>query len=243
MAYSSIEWTEMTWNPTTGCDKISTGCKYCYAEVMAKRLQAMGVEKYKDGFKLRIHEDALLTPYSWKSPKIVFVNSMSDLFHKNVPLEFIKKVFHTMNNCPQHTFQVLTKRSDILLKYHKELNWSHNIWMGVSVENEKVKHRIDDLRKTDARTKFLSCEPLIGPLTDLNLKKIDWVIVGGESGRKPRTMVADWVLDIQKQCETSNVAFFFKQWGGTNKKKTGRILNGRTYDEMPLIDKLEKIYY
>ena len=226
MAQSSIEWTEMTWNPTTGCTKISAGCKFCYAEVMTKRLKAMGQEKYNDGFKLRTHEESLLTPYSWKSPKIVFVNSMSDLFHKDVPLEFIKKVFHTMNNCPQHTFQVLTKRSDILLKYHKELTWTHNIWMGVSVEDERVVRRIDDLRKTNAKTKFLSCEPLIGPLPKMNLKKIDWVIVGGESGRTPRPMNPDWVLDIQEQCAKKKVAFFFKQWGGTNKKKTGRVLNG-----------------
>ncbi len=235
MAQSSIEWTEMTWNPTTGCNKVSAGCKYCYAEVMTRRLEAMGINKYKDGFKLRTHEDALLTPYEWKSPKIVFVNSMSDLFHKDVPLEFIKKVFHTMNNCPQHTFQVLTKRSDILLEYHKELKWTHNIWMGVSVEDRRVTHRIDDLRKTNARTKFLSCEPLIGPLPKMNLNKIDWVIVGGESGRTPRAMDVDWVLDIQYQCKKKGVAFFFKQWGGTNKRKTGRTLNGKIYDEMPVL--------
>ncbi len=243
MAQSSIEWTEMTWNPTTGCTKISAGCKFCYAEVMARRLQAMGIDKYKDGFKLRLHEDALLTPYGWKSHKVVFVNSMSDLFHKDVPLEFIKKVFHTMNNCPQHTFQVLTKRSDVLLKYHKELNWTHNIWMGVSVEDSRVKHRIDDLRKTNAKVKFLSCEPLIGPLPKLNLKKIDWVIVGGESGRTPRPMDADWVLDIQDQCSKNKVAFFFKQWGGTNKKKAGRELNGKLYNEMPTIEQLEEVDY
>ncbi len=234
MAQSSIEWTEMTWNPTTGCTKISAGCKHCYAEVMARRLQAMGIDKYKDGFKLRLHTDALNTPYTWKSHKVVFVNSMSDLFHKDVPLDFIKRVFETMNNCPQHTFQVLTKRSDILLKYHKELNWTHNIWMGVSVEDSRVKHRIDDLRKTNAKVKFLSCEPLIGPLPKLNLKKIDWVIVGGESGRKPRPMDADWVLDIQDQCAKKKVAFFFKQWGGVQKKKAGRVLEGRTWDEMPV---------
>ena len=243
MAQSSIEWTEMTWNPTTGCDKISAGCKYCYAEVMSRRLKAMGIDKYKDGFKLRIHEDALLIPYSWKSPKIVFVNSMSDMFHKDVPLSFVQKVFKTMNENPQHTFQVLTKRSDILLKYHKELNWTHNIWMGVSVEDNRVKNRIDDLRKTNARTKFLSCEPLIGSLSKMNLKKIDWVIVGGESGRTPRPMNVDWVLDIQQQCEKANVAFFFKQWGGTNKKKAGRILNGKTYDEMPPIEQLETVEF
>lgn len=233
MAQSSIEWTELTWNPTTGCNKISAGCKFCYAEVMARRLKAMGLDKYKKGFKLAIHEDVLTDPYIWKSPKIVFVNSMSDLFHKDIPLDFIKKVFMVMNENPQHTFQVLTKRSDVLLKYDKELNWTPNIWMGVSVEDEKVIHRIDDLRKTSALVKFLSCEPLIGPLPNLNLNKIDWVIVGGESGRKPRPMEPEWVLDIKDQCKLNKVAFFFKQWGGTNKKKTGRKLNGRTYSQMP----------
>jgi protein gp37 len=233
MAQSHIEWTEMTWNPTTGCNKISAGCKHCYAEVMAKRLQAMGVEKYKNGFKLAMHEDALNIPYTWKQPKVVFVNSMSDLFHKDLPFSFIQKVFDVMNDNPQHVFQVLTKRSDILLQYNNRLNWSHNIWMGVSVENEKVTHRINDLRQTGARVKFLSCEPLIGPLRDMNLQNIDWVIVGGESGRKPRPMKEDWVLDILEQCEQKKVRFFFKQWGGTNKKKTGRILLDRTWDGMP----------
>jgi protein gp37 len=233
MAQSNIEWTEMTWNPVTGCDKISAGCKYCYAEVMAKRLQAMGVEKYKDAFKLRLHEDALNIPYSWKKQKTVFVNSMSDLFHKDVPLAFIEKVFKVMNENPQHTFQVLTKRADRLASVHGQLNWSHNIWMGVSVEDEKVKSRIDYLRLTNARTKFLSCEPLIGPLNNLNLIGIDWVIVGGESGRKARPMKEDWAIDIMDQCENAGVAFFFKQWGGTNKKKAGRLLNGRIYDDMP----------
>ena len=233
MAQSSIEWTEMTWNPTTGCNKISAGCKFCYAEVMSRRLQAMGIDKYKDGFKLRLHEDALLIPYNWKSPKIVFVNSMSDMFHKDVPLSFIQKVSKTMNENPQHTFQVLTKRSDLLLKYHTELNWTHNIWMGVSVEDNRVKHRIDDLRKTNARTKFLSCEPLIGSLSKLNLKKIDWVIVGGESGRKARPMEEWWVWDIKQQCDEQEVLFFFKQWGGKNKKKAGRELAGSTYNDMP----------
>jgi len=233
MAQSSIEWTEMTWNPVTGCTKISAGCKYCYAEVMSRRLQAMGIEKYKNAFKLTLHEDALNVPYTWKKQKIVFVNSMSDLFHRDVPLEFIQKVFKVMNENPQHTFQVLTKRADRLLKVHKELNWTHNIWMGVSVEDSRVINRIELLRQTNARTKFLSCEPLIGSLNNMNLKNIDWVIVGGESGRKARHMEEDWVLDIMDQCKESNVAFFFKQWGGTNKKKTGRLLNGRTYDEMP----------
>ncbi|RYY29771.1 MAG: phage Gp37/Gp68 family protein [Chitinophagaceae bacterium] len=233
MAQSSIEWTEMTWNPTTGCNKVSAGCKHCYAEVMARRLKAMGVEKYKDGFELRMHPDALKIPYTWKSSKVVFVNSMSDLFHKDVPLSFIQQVFSVMNDNPQHVFQVLTKRSDLLLKYSKELKWGHNIWMGVSVENEKVMHRIGHLQKTGARVKFLSCEPLIGPLPNMDLAGIDWVIVGGESGRKPRMMKEDWVLEILDQCKAADVKFFFKQWGGTNKKKTGRILLDQTWDEMP----------
>ncbi|MBK7387495.1 MAG: phage Gp37/Gp68 family protein [Bacteroidetes bacterium] len=233
MAQSSIEWTEMTWNPTTGCTKVSNGCKFCYAEIMSKRLQAMGIEKYKDAFKIRVHEDQLSLPYTWKSSKVVFVNSMSDLFHHDIPVDFIKKVFKVMNENPNHVFQVLTKRADRLLELHKELKWTHNIWMGVSVENELVTNRINFLRKTDAKVKFLSCEPLIGPLTSLNLKKIDWVIVGGESGHKSRPMDVDWVLNIQEQCAKSNVAFFFKQWGGRNKKANGRLLNGRTYDEMP----------
>lgn len=233
MAQSNIEWTELTWNPTTGCTKVSAGCKFCYAEMMARRLKAMGFDKYKHGFKLAIHEDALDIPYSWAGSKIVFVNSMSDLFHKDVPLEFIKKVFEVMNETPQHTYQVLTKRADLLLKYDKELTWTSNIWMGVSVEDEKVTDRVDYLRETSAQVKFLSCEPLIGPLSNLNLANIDWVIVGGESGRNPRPMEAEWVLDIKSQCRASKVAFFFKQWGGTNKKKTGRLLKGKTYDEMP----------
>lgn len=233
MAQSSIEWTEMTWNPTTGCDKVSAGCKFCYAEVMTRRLHAMGIEKYKDGFKVRVHEDALHIPYSWKGSKIVFVNSMSDLFHPEVPLEFIRKVFEVMNNTPQHTYQVLTKRAERLFELHDKLNWTNNIWMGVSVENEKVKNRIDFLRETNAKTKFLSCEPLIGPLPNMDLTNIDWVIVGGESGRKSRPMDELWVWDIKDQCREQEVAFFFKQWGGVNKKKSGRELAGMTYDEMP----------
>lgn len=233
MAQSSIEWTEMTWNPTTGCTKITSGCKFCYAEVMSKRLQAMGLEKYKDGFKIKTHHDQLNIPYTWKNSKVVFVNSMSDLFHKDISIEFIKKVFRVMNENPNHVFQVLTKRAERLFEIHKELKWTHNIWMGVSVENEKVIQRIDYLRETDASVKFLSCEPLIGPLRNLGLSKIDWVIVGGESGHRPRPMKTDWVLEIQEQCEVKGVAFFFKQWGGRNKKANGRELNGRTYDEMP----------
>lgn len=240
MAQSSIEWTEMTWNPTTGCDKISAGCKFCYAEVMSRRLNAMGIEKYANDFELTIHEDELLTPYTWKKSRMVFVNSMSDLFHKDVPIDFIKKVFKVMKENPQHVFQILTKRADVLLYYDKEgyLDWSHNIWMGVSVENEKFLDRVELLRQTKARTKFLSCEPLIGPLPNLNLKGIDWVIVGGESGRTPRAMKKEWVVQIKEQCKKLNVAFFFKQWGGTNKKKSGNLLDGEKYLEMPEVSEI-----
>ncbi len=233
MAHSSIEWTEMTWNPVTGCTKISAGCKYCYAEVMTRRLQAMGVEKYKDGFSIRTHENALHAPYDWREPKTVFVNSMSDLFHPEVPLDFIQKVFKVMNDTPRHTYQVLTKRADRLLELHGHLHWGHNIWMGVSVEDSRVVHRIDFLRQTNAQTKFLSCEPLIGPIENMNLENIHWVIVGGESGRRPRPVKEWWVWDIRQQCQEAGVAFFFKQWGGINKKKSGRLLGNRTYDEMP----------
>lgn len=234
MAQSSIEWTEMTWNPVTGCTKISAGCKFCYAEVMAKRLQAMGVDKYKDGFKVTLQPDALQIPYSWKKPKIVFVNSMSDLFHPEVPLSYIKQVFEVMNNTPQHIYQVLTKRADLLAQHNKELKWTKNIWMGVSVENTKVLDRIEYLKTTDAKIKFLSCEPLLTALPNLKLNGLDWIIVGGESGRgKIRPMKENWVTDIQKQCDESKIPFFFKQWGGTNKKKTGRSLNGQTFDAMP----------
>ncbi|QJD77720.1 DUF5131 family protein [Spirosoma rhododendri] len=233
MAESSIEWTEMTWNPTTGCNKVTAGCKFCYAEIMARRLQAMGVPKYEHGFQLAVHEGALAIPYSWRGSKMVFVNSMSDLFHRDVPLSFIQKVFKVMNDNQQHTFQLLTKRADLLLQYNDMLTWTPNIWMGVSVEDERVTDRIDYLIQTDAYIKFLSCEPLIGPLPDLNLTGIDWVIVGGESGRKPRPMREEWVEEIHQKCIEADVAFFFKQWGGVNKKKSGRMLHGRTYDEMP----------
>jgi len=243
MAQSSIEWTEMTWNPTTGCTKISDGCKHCYAEVMSKRLKAMGVAKYSKNFKLTTHEDELNTPYTWKKSRVVFVNSMSDLFHKDVPIEFIRKVFKVMKDNPQHVFQVLTKRADIMRYYDSEgwLDWSHNIWMGVSVENEKVMNRIDLLQQTNARVKFLSCEPLIGSLPNMNLKGIDWVIVGGESGYKSRPMKEEWVTDIKTQCQDAGVAFFFKQWGGINKKKTGRLLEGKTWDEMPEITEITEL--
>jgi len=236
MAKSKIEWTELSWNPTTGCTKISEGCRYCYAEIMSRRLQAMGVKKYRDNFKIKIHENELLTPYTWKTPRIVFVNSMSDLFHKEIPIEFVIKVFEVMRDNPQHVFQILTKRADILRYYDSEslIKWTHNIWMGVSVENNIVTERIDLLRKTGAIVKFLSCEPLIGPLSNLNLQGIDWVIVGGESGKKSRPMKKEWVTDIKDQCLKANIAFFFKQWGGINKMKNGRLLEGKTWDEMPI---------
>lgn len=243
MAQSSIEWTEMTWNPTTGCDKLSAGCKFCYAEVMTKRLKAMGQEKYADGFKvIRTHESELARPFTWRKPKVVFVNSMSDLFHVNVPLPFIQRVFDTMNRCPQHTFQVLTKRAELLAEHSGHLTWSPNIWMGVSVEDHRVRGRIDYLRQCGAHIKFLSLEPLLGPLPDLNLDGINWVIVGGESGRNPRPMEEAWVEDIRQQCEAAGVAFFFKQWGGMNKKASGRLLNNRTYDAMPAqVEPLEQL--
>lgn len=236
MAQSKIEWTEMTWNPTTGCTKVSEGCKNCYAEVMARRLQAMGNPKYTNGFNLTIHENAINIPYSWKSPKVIFVNSMSDLFHENIPLDFIKKVFKVMRENPQHVFQVLTKRSERLEELHKELLWTHNIWMGVTVENNFVIDRVDHLRITNARVKFVSCEPLLGKLNDLNLNNIDWVIVGGESGHNARPMKKDWVVDIKDKCNGANVPFFFKQWGGKRKKDSGRILDGKIYDEMPELE-------
>ena len=230
---SSIEWTSSTWNPLTGCTKVSPGCKHCYAEVMSRRLQAMGQPNYINGFKLTLHEHALDLPLTWKKPQMIFVNSMSDLFHKNVPEEFILRVFDTMTRASHHTFQVLTKRSERLLEISPRLPWPENVWMGVSVENEDYKFRIEHLRLTGAKTKFLSLEPLLGPLQNLNLENIDWVIVGGESGHKARPMDEKWVLDIRGQCRHARVPFFFKQWGGTNKRKTGRILEGKTWDEMP----------
>jgi protein gp37 len=230
---SPIEWTEATWNPVTGCTKISPGCVNCYAERLATRLQAMGNANYANGFELTLQPQALELPLRWKSPRIIFVNSMSDLFHKDVPTEYIRKVFAVMRRAEQHTFQVLTKRSDRLLKLSQALDWAPNVWMGVSVESEEYVFRIDHLRKTGARVKFLSLEPLLGPLSNLNLSNIDWAIVGGESGWKARPMKEEWATDIRRQCRDAGVAFFFKQWGGVNKKKNGRLLEGKTWDEMP----------
>ncbi len=230
---SNIEWTQATWNPVTGCNKISAGCKNCYAERMAKRLQLMGQNNYRNGFKVTLQPQMLELPLKWKSSKLVFVNSMSDLFHKDVPFEFIKRVFDVMGKASWHQFQVLTKRSDRLLKLSPSLTWTDNIWMGVSVESSDVKFRIEDLKKTGAKTKFLSIEPLLGPISHMNLKKIDWVIVGGESGPGAREMKKEWVTDIKNICVDSKVPFFFKQWGGVRKDRTGRLLDGRTWDQMP----------
>jgi len=233
MAQSSIEWTESTWNPLTGCDKVSPGCKFCYAERMAKRLQGMGQPRYKDGFKLALHEDVLDLPLSWKKPQRIFVNSMSDMFHRDVPEWFIHKTFDVMRRASWHQFQVLTKRSNRLLDMSPSISWPENVWMGVSVEQEDYVARIEHLRQTAAAVKFLSLEPLLGRLPELNLRGIDWVIVGGESGPGARPMEESWVLDLKAQCLRTQVPFFFKQWGGFNKKRAGRLLQGRTWDELP----------
>lgn len=231
---STIEWTEATWNPVTGCDKVSTGCKHCYAERLAARLKAMKNPRYLNGFDLTLHEDLVELPLSWKSPRKIFVNSMSDLFHADVPVQFIHNVFDTMRSAHWHDFQILTKRSERLLEISPSIDWPDNVWMGVSVEREDFQFRIDHLRRSGAKTKFLSLEPLLGPLPNLNLRDIHWAIVGGESGPGARPIHEDWVLDIREQCDAANVAFFFKQWGGTNKKKAGRLLEGRTWDAMPI---------
>jgi protein gp37 len=232
-ANSHIEWTEATWNPVTGCTKISAGCKNCYAERLALRLQAMGNRRYKNGFQITLHEDVVDLPKSWRVPRMIFVNSMSDLFHKDVPVDFIQRVFATMRDCPQHTFQILTKRSDRLLALASKIEWPRNVWIGVSVEDSRVLVRIDDLRRVPAKIRFLSCEPLIGSLAGIDLTNIHWVIVGGESGPFARPMKIEWVREIFRACRKANVPFFFKQWGGVRKDLTGRKLGGRTYDEMP----------
>ncbi len=230
---SKIEWTEATWNPVTGCTKISEGCKNCYAERFALRLKAMGVPAYKNGFKVTLHPETLETPSRWKKSRMVFVNSMSDLFHEDIPESYILQVFQIMNRAYWHTFQILTKRTNRLKSLSKKVRWTSNIWMGVTVESQEYTFRIDDLKSTGAKTKFLSLEPLLGPIPHLELSDIDWVIVGGESGPNARPIKIEWVTDIKKQCETNNIPFFFKQWGGVNKKKNGRILLGKTWDGMP----------
>ena len=233
MATSAIEWTESTWNPLTGCTKVSPGCKNCYAERMAKRLQAMGLDKYKQGFRLALHPEVLEEPLNWLKPQNIFVNSMSDLFHKDVPVDFILSIFDVMRRAHWHQFQILTKRAERLLELDASIDWPENAWMGVSVENADYVYRIDLLRQTHAAIKFLSLEPLLGALPNLDLGGIHWVIVGGESGPHARPIEYEWVRDIRDQCQRSKVAFFFKQWGGTRKKKTGRLLDNRTWDELP----------
>jgi protein gp37 len=231
---SKIEWTGDTWNPVTGCTKLSPGCDNCYAERMANRLKTMEKQKrYKNGFKVTCHPDLLDVPLKWKKAKTIFVCSMSDLFHKDVPVSFIKSVFDTMNKAPQHTFQVLTKRSKRLYSLKNSLNWTKNIWMGVTVENSDYFHRIDRLRKIPAHIRFLSIEPLLGPIRKMDLSGMDWVITGGESGPGARPIEERWVINIKNQCVKNEVPFFFKQWGGTNKKKAGRLLRGKIWDQMP----------
>jgi protein gp37 len=235
---SPIEWTDATWNPVTGCSKISPGCKYCYAERMANRLKAMGQKNYRNGFEVTLQPQMLELPLHWKTPRRIFVNSMSDLFHVDVPFSYINDVFDMMRRARWHQFQVLTKRAERIEELSPELKWQPNIWMGVSVENEEYLYRIDHLRKTGAHVKFLSLEPLLGPLPKMRLRGIDWAIVGGESGPGARPMNADWVTDIRDQCGKAGVAFFFKQWGGVQKKKAGRTLEGRTWDQMPAASEL-----
>jgi protein gp37 len=230
---SHIEWTEATWNPVTGCTKVSAGCKNCYAERLAKRLQLMGNRRYQNGFRLTLHDDVIDLPRSWRSGRMIFVNSMSDLFHRDVPLEFIQRVFQTMRECPQHVFQILTKRSERLQKIASLIDLPPNVWIGVSVENAAVLSRVDDLRIVPAAVRFLSCEPLIGSLAGIDLRGIHWMIVGGESGFGARPMKIEWVREIFRECRKQNVPFFFKQWGGVRKDLAGRSLGGRTYDEMP----------
>jgi len=230
---SDIEWTDATWNPITGCTKISPGCANCYAETFAERFRGVPNHPYEQGFDLKLWPDRLALPAKWKKPKRIFVNSMSDLFHKDVPVEYILKVFEAMNKADWHNYQILTKRHERLLEIDPLIPWSAHIWMGVSVENQDYAHRIDYLRQTGAHLKFLSVEPLLGPLENIDLKGIDWVIVGGESGRKPRQLQEEWVKSVRDQCRRADVKFFFKQWGGSNKKKAGRLLEGRTWDDMP----------
>ena len=238
MKKTKIEWTECTWNPTTGCTKVSLGCQNCYAEKMAYRLRAMGQPNYINGFYLTLQPHTLMLPLSWKKPRVIFVNSMSDLFHKDVPDEYILKVFKVMNKAHWHVFQVLTKRSARLKQISKKLSWSNNIWMGVTVEHPNYKYRISDLKEVSSEVKFISFEPLLERLGSIDLQNIDWAIVGGESGPGARPMLKEWVVDIRKQCKRDNVSFFFKQWGGVNKKKTGRELDGRYWDEVPEYEKM-----
>ena len=240
MRTTKIEWTERTWNPVTGCTKQSEGCAHCYAEVMSRRLRAMGNPKYLNGFKSTIHHEALKEPFNWKKPSTIFVCSMSDLFYKDVPFEFIDKVFRVIEETPQHNYQILTKRAERMAEYFETRNIPHNAWIGVTVENKETKYRIDHIRHLDATVKFLSCEPLLGDLGELNLDGINWIIVGGESGSQARPMKEEWVLNIKRQADANNIPFFFKQWGTWskdgvkgNKKINGKVLQGRIVQNMP----------
>jgi protein gp37 len=233
MSLSTIEWTEATWNPVTGCSKVSAGCLHCYAERMAARLQAMGQNNYQNGFAVTCHPQMLDMPKRWKKPRLIFVNSMGDLFHEQVPLEFVQQCFAVISDTPQHTYQLLTKRSERLAEFADALDWSMNLWMGVTVESQAEVKRIADLRRVPAAIRFLSIEPLLGPIEELDLSGIHWVIVGGESGPKARPMKEEWVMAIRDRCLQEDVPFFFKQWGGVRKKATGRMLEGRTWDAMP----------
>jgi protein gp37 len=228
-----IEYTHSSWNPVTGCSRVSEGCQHCYAERMAKRLQGMGVAKYAHGFEVTLHPDVLEDPLKWKKPRLIFVNSMSDLFHEKIPVAYLRQIFEVMRRADWHVFQILTKRAERLAKMSPRIDWPPNVWMGVTVESARFTHRIDLLRETDAAIKWLSMEPLLSEVPNMNLDGIDWIVVGGESGPGARPMKKEWVVDIQRQCREQNVHFFFKQWGGVNKKKTGRKLNGRFYDAMP----------
>lgn len=241
MATTSIEWTDKTWNPITGCTKISEGCKHCYASVMTNRLQGMKKTKYRHGFKVTLHPDNLLEPTRWEKASMIFVCSMGDLFHKDVSFEFIDKVFDVIRQTPQHTYQILTKRAERMNEYLKEINIPENAWIGVTVENKNTKYRMDYIRDLSAKVKFISCEPLLEDLENLNLRGIDWIIVGGESGVQARPMKAEWAINIKKQAEANNIPFFFKQWGTwgadgikRNKKANGKILNGSIIQEMPI---------
>ena len=235
MKTTKIEWTESTWNPVTGCTKISSGCKNCYAERMAKRLKAMEQQNYINGFNVTCHEHVLEYPLNWKKPRVIFVNSMSDLFHEDIPFDFIKKIFDVMNKSSWHTFQILTKRPERLAELSDKLVWGDNIWMGVTIESFEYKSRLNLLKQTNAKIKFLSLEPLINSVGELDLDNIDWVIAGGESGPKSRNIEVDWVRNIRNQCVEKNVPFFFKQWGGVNKKKNGKTLDGKIWNKMPRI--------
>ncbi len=234
---SKIEWTDATWNPVTGCNKVSPGCKLCYAERLAKRLKAIGMVKYRNGFEVTCHPEALSIPLRWRKPRTIFVNSMSDLFHEQIPDKFVRDVFEVMERAHWHRYQVLTKRPERLATLGSQLPWPEQIWLGVSVESERYAHRIDLLRESGAAIKFLSLEPLLEPLPNLKLDGIDWVIVGGESGPGARPMAEDWALEIRNQCQEAGVPFYFKQWGGVFKKRQGRELDGRTWDEMPSFEK------